>query len=553
MGSSIGIVLRDQSVELIEAAGGSRGAVRFLMLASAPMVEPVDEAQVIGAIKTVLGEGRKGARVGVCVPARDVLLRSFTMPLLPKSEWLTAIQFEARKYLPFKTQELMWNFHVVEQRASKQMSVVFVAIRTETFQRIQRCLSAGGARPAFLEASSFCLSRLVTSEPRQGAAASSSQFVGIVDVDPTTSTAEIVLAKDHVPYFAREVALKLARPAASGDVTTPASAPARDVTTSVDSRAELLLSELRLSLDFFTRENPQAVIQQLTVFGSQEIGGWISWLGEQLHFPVRLGVLPLEGGRPASSSAETHLSSAMAVGMALRGLSPKRAIKLDFLVHAQTTGAKKPNLLGVSWDPAILEKLQVKIDLHKLQQVVKPILVQLAIAFVTVLFLRAWGDQRIAASRQQLEQAVRAFPDVGWGLKTKSSEELLLVQQQVEDRLALIGAFQHQRISVTEKLDALAKLLPDGVWLEGLSYKLQADRANGEELHPFLVVRGACYVPGRSEFDVIQEVADHLKGDQKFFRGFEISQLGEVSTSTGGRNNQSYRTFKLNYQVERKL
>ncbi|MBU1935682.1 hypothetical protein KKF04_06505, partial [Patescibacteria group bacterium] len=36
------------------------------------------------------------------LPTQEVVLRTFTMPRLPKSDWANAIRFEGQKHVPFK-------------------------------------------------------------------------------------------------------------------------------------------------------------------------------------------------------------------------------------------------------------------------------------------------------------------------------------------------------------------------------------------------------------------------------------------------------------------
>src|SRR5437879_165955 len=138
MGMQAGLILRSRSVEIYQAEAAS-GGVRFVRAVSVPVADPQRNSDIVVAIQqAVEGARLKSNKLAICVAGQDVLLRSFKLPLLPKPEWQAAIQFEARKHIPFRPEELAWDFHVTERRATKQLDVVFVGIRSETFGQIQQ-------------------------------------------------------------------------------------------------------------------------------------------------------------------------------------------------------------------------------------------------------------------------------------------------------------------------------------------------------------------------------------------------------------------------------
>jgi Tfp pilus assembly PilM family ATPase/Tfp pilus assembly protein PilN len=520
--SCVGLVLRPKTVELIKAHRGFK-ASRVVRLVSVP-IAGAEDADVVQAIQTALERaGVKATRLGVSVPAQEVLLRSFTMPLLPKGEWQAAVQFEARKYIPFKTQELAWGFHVVERRSAKQMAVTFVGMQTENFTQIQEWLSAAGLRSAFLEAQAVSLARLVV-DPLQ---TPDNQFLGVVEVDLQANVAHLVIAKNQVPYLARDVDLNLQR---EGFGSAP---------QSKDGRAEVLLGELRLSFDFFTRENPQAVIRQLVLFGEYNtVGPWASWLAEQLRCPVALGELPKDIG----AFPGLGLEHAAAVGLALRALRPHQ-VTIDLVARRAEEPTPKARLAS-AFSKARGEEL--------LRGLVKPVVAQVVVALLALGILRWIGSRQVATAARQMAKTIAAFPDVGWGLQEKSEEELESLEQKLEARLALLRQVMRDRIFVTEKLDALAKALPEGVWLESLRYQDRLER--GGQSPTSLTLRGACFLPeSEDELRVISEFVQRIKQDEGFFRGFTTAQLSEITAMEDRAKRYSYRTFGFNCQTDRKL
>ena len=185
-----------------------------------------------------------------------------------------------------------------------------------------------------------------------------------------------------------------------------------------------------------------------------------------------------------------------------------------------------------------------------LRAMAKPAATQVMVAFAVVALLGGLGYQRVLQSKAEFLSVVGAFPDVGWGLKGKSREDLETLKRTVETRLELTSQAMDQRLLVTEKLDALAKQLPDGIWLDGLSYQDHFEPTGAHQVA--MTLQGSCFLiePG-DEVDVISQLASQLKQTPSFFQGFVMSQLGEIATRDAG-NQTSYRTFTLTYNSQKR-
>ncbi|OGX30982.1 MAG: hypothetical protein A3B73_05275 [Omnitrophica WOR_2 bacterium RIFCSPHIGHO2_02_FULL_63_39] len=521
-------MLRSKSVDLLEVQAGRKG-LSLSRAVSVPIPDHGD-AQVVGAIKTALSQlGQVPERLGVCVSAQEILLRSFLMPLVPKSEWEDSIRFEARKYIPFKTEDLTWNFHVIEDRAHKQMRVTFLGLRTQTFSRIRQWLVEAGVTPAFLEAQSVSLARVMAGPSANARASLAGQFVGLVDVDLAANAAHIVVAKDQVPYFARDVNLSL-DPEGPG-VASPG----------IDPRAKVLLGELRLSLDFFSRETPGAVAGHLFLYGEEAaIGPWASWLAEQLRCSVSVGALDVLDQRGHGLSAPF----ACAVGLALRAREP-HPVTLDLREGAAGAGRTSERLATVQ---GLMQQLQTLREPAFLEGVGRAARAQAVLAAIAVAALGMLGYQRIAHAKAEYLKAAQTAPDVGWGLRQKGRAELDALQQQLQQRLERLRALTEHRLIVTEKLDALTRRLPDGVWLDGLVFQRRGEAAGAPQTS--LRLMGGCFQPEqRNELEVIGRLASNLKEDPAFFKGFHAGQLGEITIRETDKQT-TYRTFTLTYNSE---
>ena len=102
-----------------------------------------------------------------------------------------------------------------------------------------------------------------------------------------------------------------------------------------------------------------------------------------------------------------------------------------------------------------------------------------------------------------------------------------------------------RRVPVTEKLDALATILPDGIWLRQLSYHgpRLGDDANSPQLS--LSMEGACWLPGSDrEVEVISDFIDRMKRHQGLLRGMTTARLEEIHLAEQPGQDGAYRRFR---------
>ncbi len=527
--SSVGIVLRSKSVEVFEAHRGGRG-LQVKQVASEAIPES-DHPDVAQAIRSAFSRaGVSATSVGVSVASQDVLLRFFTLPQLPPAERESAVQFEVRKYLPFKISELVWSFHAVEQPSSKDLAIVFVGIRAEAFRRIAEWLKQAGVSPAWIEAHWVSLSRLAPEIPK----ASEHEFVGLVDVEP--HVAHIVIAKDRAPYLARDVSLNVTRESLASGLAA------------IDPRAELLLSELRLSIDFFKREYPAAAVSQVMLFGDQAvIEPWCGYFASHLPSPVIMGRLPVE----LSHEQSANLQLACGAGLMMRQAHPQ-APRLGF---QEPLSAQAGARTWVAQWPQLAQMLSQLRLVGLLQSMARPLAVQGIAALVALIGVALFAHHQLVRKQQELTSITRTITEDPLGLKAKPHAELQTFQEDVTRRLAFLRQAIQHRVLVSEKLDALAKTLPDGMWLESITYQDRPDSLTAQR--PTLTLQGACFLPQSpgGELRVISEFIQRIKQNPQFFRGFTMTQLGQIEIKQGADalKPYSYRTFALNCQSEQKL
>ena len=526
-----GLVIRPGAVELL-AMEGRRVAVSVRVPIEGDGPEPLSRA-----VQQALAQGRlKTKRLAVAVEHPGVLFRSFTLALLPKTEWEAAIPFEARRYLPFKTESLVWDYHAIQHPEAKQMEVVFAAMPRDAFQVVQEALAAAGLQPSVIEPRSVSLARLAQAIP----GAAPDEPVCLVDVEQ--EAAHLAIVKHGVPYLSRDISLlpKAAPAAAEGAPEPGADGPGEPA----DQRVQRLLSELSVSIDFFIREYPSTTISRILLFGERQlVEPWCGWLAGKLSCPVEPGS-GLVGTRIEGS---LELSFASALGLLARA-EHGREPAVDFLKRSLT---KVPQGERVS-----LVQLVQSMSMARLTATLRTPQAAMCAAALVGLLGVAWllGSLRVQSVRRQVSQLIAARPDVGWGLRQMTQEALAPVKEAATSQLTFLAQVMDHRVSAAAKLDVLARSLPEGMWLNGLTFQDPIDGASGTS-RPRLIIQGACLLGERGkELETIQQFEELVKRDPVLFSGFSVTQLEYINTKADPVSNQyTYHTFQLNCDANRKL
>ena len=95
------------------------------------------EEYIIEAIKKVFRENKvKPGNVVTAIPSEEIMVRYFQMPKIPRQEREAAVSFEAKRYMPFRMEEVVSDFQVLPNKiVQNSMDVVFVAVKKDTIEQ----------------------------------------------------------------------------------------------------------------------------------------------------------------------------------------------------------------------------------------------------------------------------------------------------------------------------------------------------------------------------------------------------------------------------------
>ncbi|MBI4355474.1 MAG: pilus assembly protein PilM [Candidatus Omnitrophica bacterium] len=498
---TVSLLIRPRWIEAVELRQGWGRKWTLTKCGRMPVLNEGPE-QLISAIQGALEAAKIRAKeVVLGLPSSEVLLRHFILPQMPESEWRSAIQFEVRKYIPFKVDDLVWNFHVVEQPQAHQLGVVFVGAQRVTVAHYTSLLARAGLKARAIESPSVGLARMIL----RGQPGLAEETFAVAEI--SGDAAHIILVKDGVPYFSRDVSL------AGRDETKPiedflstsGEAPAATAAAKGDDRLDVLLSELHYSFNYFLREFPADHVGRLFLCGEPVGDEWLELLTKELRLAVeRTPVAFLARALGASFYAGAWATS---IGLAMPGMG-KHGIAMPLAWRADRR----------EWRLA----LAIEASLRRL--VLKAAAAAVGLLIATAVLMRG---QVVAVQRQaELERQQRPATAVV-DTSQLTIAELQALVDKANQRSQFMRRRVEQRILVTPKLEGIARSLPDGTWLSSMTY----ETIPGESAQPqhLLALRGYCFLGDKQgELAVVTSLSRRLKENPMLFQGFTTAKLTSV-------------------------
>lgn len=422
------------------------------------------EDYIVEAIQRVFQESNiKPGNVISAVASEDAMVRYFQMPKIPKQEWNAAINFEAKRYIPFRMEEVASDFQVVPSKSlPNSMDVVFVAVKQNIIERHVSLLERAGLRPIIIEPAPLSLIRA---------------FNAAEQIDPKLNTAivnieikiaNIIILRNGVPYIIRDIPLD----------EEPFEGK------SLEPVFEKLLSEIKLSFDFYEKRFPSEVIDKIIIYSQMPLEKWHELVGKELQIPVE-------------------------VGDPLRGISIKKGIV--------------PPKLAVSFGLALREISGPFIDLNLYKEKMlvykrkelffKMVFMEASAAVFLLIILKVLSMRTLAPLAHELDLTLSERPKVEVSIKKDSIEELESLKNRMASEKYLLESIIGKRTYSTSILVDLAELVPANIWLTEVNFEERLDKKDVSKVTRQLDIKGYCIIIGdkAKETDIINSFLVDLK------------------------------------------
>jgi len=459
-----------------------------------------EEAKIVALIKEELIRRKIEAKeAAVSLSGKDLLIRNFEIALLPTEELANAVNFEVRKYIPFKIEDLVSDFQHKVDKAAQKNRILFVAIKKETLERYLSIANGLELKVTSLEYSAFSILRLL----KLGNTGSQKGIKGIFSIDLVENDEiNFLVMEDGFPLFSRDVVL-----AGSGTAGTEGAKPEVAEPSVI---LEKLKREIRISLDYYDRTLPLKNIDKILFVMDRnyqdELEGFVAFvrdIGLTLQFIDLKRCL----GRVMPFSLAFLKSYTTALSNINTGLKPDLLQARDRAVK-KTVAAEQPQTkLGI---------LLAQLKTEYAQAAMTGILICLAAYY--------FGVSRLAPLQKELNRVIAMRPAAISSIKSDTSyDELVNMNMDYKKKINTLDELLKKKIYITELLDIIPRITPRQIRLAELSLTRVDNRMS-------LVLRGMIYMgDSKQEMDAVNNFLTELKGNLVFAKHFKEISLVSIN------------------------
>lgn len=432
--SRLGIYLGRDRITAVESSGSH-------ILKTASLALPKLITQDLGpwteAIKGFIKENGWTAKEAVIgLSARDLFIRGFQMPLLAGREIDSGIGFEVRKYLPFRTEDLVSDYQYRLNKPLDKTDIFYIAASRNNFDKYLSLFKDTGIRIKAIESAGLGLFRLllISRQFELGRA------IMIITV-PEDLDAEFSLMNAGFPCLSREIKLsQYQAPAESGERLS----------------LERLSSEIRVFLDYSKRQFSVNSLDKIVFVAKNANLEFIAGLNKGLG----LNIQTLEQGGNPELAALADLDGLKAYALSLRG-SVRLSLSVNLLRNIRRLSLSQSAALPAAEAPKAVFRIQeLNWGLFR-----RPLIFALAlIAFAYGFPLLEQMD-----TANNLKQAgLAAEESLGQRFKGLDLNGLRREKEALKKRLARVKDLPVSRIYLTPYFNLLPKITGDGLWIEAL-------------------------------------------------------------------------------------
>lgn len=413
----IGLYLGLNSVAAVAARG--KDIVAMVQVSLSSLEESQDktlneelrwEALINKALREVGADTKK---VYVSLTDKDFIFRLLELPLLRKKEIESSLIYEIEKYIPFKIDELEWDYKYVVFSRAKKIDLSFVGIKEGIFQRVKDILSRLGLKAVLIEPACLSLARVIKSTKVL------SRFKDYAILDFNQAEAYLTFFQHDLPVFNRYMDI-----------------PQKDAEPDIDK----FMETITFSFQYFRREFKGYDLQRLIIISDCDTKKLAASLPDTIGSQVEV-----LSSYDLTLRNNAQLEIAKALGALRLGLSP---YKLKFNLKKTRERMTSEQLTGV-------------IALRKGLLAILAGIGTIACIFLSVIMGNEITFKKIILERDEKSVAIPAqFKNKTWqerkDMTAKQEDEIRKLKQIAKGSVKLSGFFK-----------ALTRegVLPNRLWL----------------------------------------------------------------------------------------
>lgn len=453
-----------------------------------------EEVKLVTLLKDELRKkGIEAKEITVCLSGKDLIIRTFEMPIfVSRGELRTnAVHFEAKKYIPFKVEELVSDFQWKFDKSIRRNHILFVGIKKDALDKYRFMITQLGFKINSIEYSAFSVLRLLrlTGVRDKG-------IIAMVDIDLIEDDeSNFMVLEDGFPLFSRDITF--VSESAEG-------AKAKEFSVDRDTALEKLKREMRISLDYYHRKFPAKNIKKIIFISSEDYRSELEAFIKDVGLSAQFIEISQYIGKPARFS----LSFIKGYSSSLSKIIKTR-LKIDLLT------VRLPKEMAV--------------PIRKIHLLVPPKVNPAAVALSLLICIAA--SLFSLPQRVRLQKEIRSItsdrPQVSTLKQDAGYEELTAADSVYRQKITTLDGLINKQLRLTLLLDIMPRILPEGVWLESFSFR-QSEATLEVNLG------GVAYLGDSiKEIEAVNSFVAGLKKEQVLNKYFKVVELASLNRNQG--------------------
>lgn len=494
--SAVGIYISSKNVDIVELIG-SKNAPVFLNFIRQEMPpggisvntettekKSSEQDPIAAAVKEGFEKlDLKPQAIQTVLASSDVMIRYFDMPVLPKSEQSQAVRFEAKKYIPFKLDEITSDFRILTgPKNKKTMDIFFIAATKRQVNSHVARFKDTGAVVAGIDIIPLALWRVLLLHRKVDL----KDRLVILYADNDRENVSVHIIESGMPFMSRDFKI------AADDK---------------EAVFEKIVSELRVSIDYYGRQKHNVAISKIIICGEMLFSGLDAYIADEL----KIVTSTLYDFNKVKNADKVLPSAIVPLGLALEGLG-----RSNYSVNFSPLSA------------AIKHKKTYNI-------VTIEVIAALAVVMLFYLF-NSFLVKNIAVELKAIKKEARSLPA---NTSRLSLKRLIARKEAMLKDTDFLSLLVNNRVSWAMKLASVANDLSavntgtsGGVWINSLTIKedfIQSDSMHPSDIARKLFISGSSFLLDSSkEIVYINGFFTALKKDAPFMDYLKNIDLGSI-------------------------
>ena len=429
--------------------------------------------------------------INLSLPTTDIIFRTFVIPWMPSGEVAGVVEFEISKYIPFSLDDLSYSFYPMTTSINgvKRIRIIFVAIKNTSLDKYLDILEKSGFLINLVEPAPVSLIRTLSFK----GIIPPNQIIAIVEKE--TDKGRIVIVDQGTPLFVRDFHLRI---------------PENQQDKSSAAQTKMLINELRISLDYFNRQNNQVRVKEILLISTEEV----EIVAARCKDDLEMDVTPINSQIDIGGEPQDIISNMSSFGA---GIFQSVYSRASFNLIDKTRIAKGSK----SFAP-----ISNSINLKTLAPIIAACIILCLTSFTMPNIMLSAKKNSIASLKKKLADH-----------KDVSTSKLKEKDKSLNKKIKNISNIRTES-DIAFFLSAIPKLLPEGVWVNkfSINYKKAVKKEIDKKktvISPRIEMTGHSFsdIPSQ-QFAQVNEFLSNLKEKDTFSRFFKNIDLKAVTSKT---------------------